>query len=249
MKPRRDYWRPPTATATWTRTRGVCAPRWCGRRRRRAGCGRLWTGTRPSASTRIRHGGRCGEGSTCRGREGGGCARPLDQRSSAHRCYSAGEPGAYTELGRMTAGGGSCSMLSALHSPSFLIKLKIALKTNLKEPLLTFRLNWRCGAAVAARPHHCSRRRQQHTRRSPADAWPPPAPPQACRMNNSPVPFIQVDPTSRQLVVSDQGRMVLSSIKGTVGVCAVAGVYRTGAPASTRSARRRPPHTPPTEPA
>jgi hypothetical protein len=56
-------------------------------------------------------------------------------------------------------------------------------------------------------------------------------------MNTAPVPFIQVDPKSRQLVVSPEGRKVLSSIKGTVGVCAVAGVYRTGMPWPTRGTR------------
>lgn len=45
----------------------------------------------------------------------------------------------------------------------------------------------------------------------------------------SPVPFIQVDEATKQLVVSQQARETLSSFEGTVGVCAVAGVYRTGA--------------------
>jgi len=44
----------------------------------------------------------------------------------------------------------------------------------------------------------------------------------------APVPFIQVDPKTKKLFVSDVGRKALSGIKGTVGVCAVAGVYRTG---------------------
>lgn len=44
----------------------------------------------------------------------------------------------------------------------------------------------------------------------------------------APVPFIQVDPKTKQLVVSDEARKILSKIHGTVGVCAVAGVYRTG---------------------
>ena len=42
------------------------------------------------------------------------------------------------------------------------------------------------------------------------------------------VPFIQVDPSSKRLVVTEEARAYLSQVSGTVGVVAVAGVYRTG---------------------
>ena len=42
------------------------------------------------------------------------------------------------------------------------------------------------------------------------------------------MPFIQVDPSSKRLVVTEEARTYLSQVSGTVGVVAVAGVYRTG---------------------
>jgi len=47
-------------------------------------------------------------------------------------------------------------------------------------------------------------------------------------MADRPVPFIQVDPKTNKLVVDPKGKQVLESIRGSVGVCSVAGVYRTG---------------------
>lgn len=44
----------------------------------------------------------------------------------------------------------------------------------------------------------------------------------------APVPFIQVDPKTNLLSVTDEARQILSALDGTVGVAAVAGVYRTG---------------------
>eukprot|EP00966_Prymnesium_polylepis_P205675 4766010-Prymnesium_polylepis.1 len=41
-------------------------------------------------------------------------------------------------------------------------------------------------------------------------------------------PFIQLDPTTSALHVTDAARRALSAITTTVSVCAVAGVYRTG---------------------
>mmetsp|Transcript_12137 Transcript_12137/g.30127 ORF Transcript_12137/g.30127 Transcript_12137/m.30127 type:complete len:748 (+) Transcript_12137:34-2277(+) len=44
----------------------------------------------------------------------------------------------------------------------------------------------------------------------------------------APVQFIAVDPTTKQLVVTPEARRTLSQLHGTVAVCSVAGVYRTG---------------------
>ena len=43
-----------------------------------------------------------------------------------------------------------------------------------------------------------------------------------------PIAFIQLDEKSKKLVVTEEAKKHLSAIKGTVGVCTVAGVYRTG---------------------
>jgi hypothetical protein len=45
---------------------------------------------------------------------------------------------------------------------------------------------------------------------------------------SAPVPFIQLDSKTGQLRVTDEARASLSKVRGTVAVCAVAGVYRTG---------------------
>ena len=45
---------------------------------------------------------------------------------------------------------------------------------------------------------------------------------------SAPQPFIQLDPKTGQLRVTDEARASLSKLRGTVAVCAVAGVYRTG---------------------
>ena len=45
---------------------------------------------------------------------------------------------------------------------------------------------------------------------------------------SAPVPFIQLDSKTGQLRVTDEARASLSKLRGTVAVCAVAGVYRTG---------------------
>ena len=44
----------------------------------------------------------------------------------------------------------------------------------------------------------------------------------------APVPFIQLDAKTGKLRVTDEARAALSKVRGTVAVCAVAGVYRTG---------------------
>jgi hypothetical protein len=44
----------------------------------------------------------------------------------------------------------------------------------------------------------------------------------------APVPFIQVDPVSSLLVITDEARAYLNQVETTVGVVAVAGIYRTG---------------------
>ena len=49
----------------------------------------------------------------------------------------------------------------------------------------------------------------------------PPAP-------TRPVAFIQVDESTRTLRVCDEAREILSAMQGPVGVCAIAGLYRTG---------------------
>ena len=61
--------------------------------------------------------------------------------------------------------------------------------------------------------------------------------------DEGPIPFIQVD--GRKLAVHPRAREVLSELRGTVGVCAVAGVYRTGErvpakPEATAARERRP---------
>ena len=43
-----------------------------------------------------------------------------------------------------------------------------------------------------------------------------------------PLPFIQVDPETSKLVVTDEARAALSALQGSIGVCSVAGLYRTG---------------------
>jgi hypothetical protein len=43
-----------------------------------------------------------------------------------------------------------------------------------------------------------------------------------------PLPFIQVDPATSKLVVTEEARVALAGLKGSVGVCSVAGLYRTG---------------------
>ena len=43
----------------------------------------------------------------------------------------------------------------------------------------------------------------------------------------SPVPFIQVDATNR-LFVTEEAKAYLGEVNSTVGVVAVAGIYRTG---------------------
>ena len=50
----------------------------------------------------------------------------------------------------------------------------------------------------------------------------------ACYIMSAPQPFIQLDPKTGQLRVTDEARASLSKLRGTVAVCAVAGVYRTG---------------------
>ena len=45
---------------------------------------------------------------------------------------------------------------------------------------------------------------------------------------SAPEPFIQLDSSTGQLRVTDEARALLSKLRGTVAVCAVAGVYRTG---------------------
>ncbi len=43
-----------------------------------------------------------------------------------------------------------------------------------------------------------------------------------------PLPFIQIDPETKTLVITDAARQALSQLDGSIGVCAVAGLYRTG---------------------
>ncbi|KAL1519577.1 hypothetical protein AB1Y20_023091 [Prymnesium parvum] len=79
---------------------------------------------------------------------------------------------------------------------------------------------------------------------APADApvtAPPPAPPSTAPAasvpsvgashafsERKPLPFIQVDAATKKLVVTDEARAALSQLDGSIGVCAVAGLYRTG---------------------
>ena len=44
----------------------------------------------------------------------------------------------------------------------------------------------------------------------------------------APLKFVQVDPETKLLVVTDSAREALSKLAGSIGVCAVAGLYRTG---------------------
>ena len=44
--------------------------------------------------------------------------------------------------------------------------------------------------------------------------------------STAPTPFIQL--RGSKLVVTEEAKRALTSLRGTVGVCAVAGVYRTG---------------------
>ena len=49
----------------------------------------------------------------------------------------------------------------------------------------------------------------------------------ASAFTEGPIPFIQVE-GGRELAVHPRARAILASLRGPVGVCAVAGVYRTG---------------------
>ena len=54
---------------------------------------------------------------------------------------------------------------------------------------------------------------------------PTPGPP---ALGPKPLPFIQVDANTSKLFITDEARAALSGLHGSVGVCSVAGLYRTG---------------------